>query len=104
ERRRRHGDERDALVGWSEQHVELEPRQRRRPRVIAAKPADGATGVEQAGVEEVRAQAAGLQLELAEAQHAELEAEANEIGLVHVRTLYCAAMRIITLNANGIRS
>jgi len=45
--------------------------------------------------------AAGLQLELAEAQHAEVHAERMKIGLVHLRTLYCAAMRIITLNANA---
>jgi exodeoxyribonuclease-3 len=62
------------------------------------------TRVEEPGVEEVRAHPPGLELELAEAKHAEVEAESNEIRLVHGRTLYCAAMRIVTLNANGIRS
>ena len=81
------------------------PESARGARVVAAERTDRVAGAEQPGVEEIRAHAAGLQLELAEAQHAEVEAEPDEVGLVHgARTLYCATMRIITLNANGIRS
>jgi exodeoxyribonuclease-3 len=62
-----------------------------------------ASRVEESRVEEIRAHPAGLELELAESQHAELETKLNEI-VTHRATLYCAPMRIVTLNVNGIRS
>ena len=105
ERGRRGRHERNALVGRPEQHVERHARQRRGARIEAAERTDGVARAEQAGVEEIRTHASGFQFELAEAQYAEVEAEADEVGLVHgAATLYCAPMRIITLNANGIRS
>ena len=47
-------------------------------RVLAAQRGERASGVEQSGVEEVRADASGLERELAEAKDAELETLIDE--------------------------
>ena len=71
--------------------------------------------VEQAGVEEVRAHAPGLGLEIPEAQYAGLDREAHELlgqvvggGLYEVlREAHWRSpevFRLVTLNLNGIRS
>src|SRR5690606_19783022 len=71
-RRCRQRDERNALVGGAAQHVDLDIERRDGRRVTAAELRRGVTAVEQAGVEEVRADPPGLQLELTELQYAEL--------------------------------
>src|SRR4029079_12708673 len=98
ERGRRRRDQRDALVGRPKQHVECDPGTGGGPRVMAAEHGDRAGGVEEPGVKEIRAHASRLEREFAEPEHAELETQANEIGLLHAATLYCATMRILTLN------
>ena len=64
-------------------------------------------GIEQTRVEEVGADASGLELEFAELERTHLEREVDELSLVgkHGRDeVYCRCVRIITLNVNGIRS
>src|SRR5204862_878769 len=71
-------------------------------------------GVEQPAVEKVRAHASGLERELAEAQGLAFDGELEEAALVilHGAKFYIIrwpskqerAMRIVTLNVNGIRS
>ena len=70
--------ERDALVGRTEQHVEREPGRVQRIGVALAERGQRGPGVEQAGIEEIRAGAPGFQRELAEAQHAAIEREVEE--------------------------
>ena len=68
----RHGggrDERDALVGRTEQHVEGEAGMHDSLRVTARQERKPGAGIEQAGVEEIRADSAGLQRKTAEAQY-----------------------------------
>ena len=78
----RYGHQRDALVGRPEQHVELNARIDDGTRVIAAECRGGTAGIEQAGVEKVRTDAAGFECELAEAQYAEFDSEIDEFVLV----------------------
>ena len=69
ERRRGDGDQGNALVSGSEQHIELQPGGRHRRRVGASHRADGGAGVEQSGVEKVRTLAARFQRKAAESQN-----------------------------------
>ena len=131
QRGRRQRDQRNALVGGAEQHVEVDARLAGRSRVVAAELGERVARVEESGVEEVRADAAGLQLELAELQHADFQRQLDELRLVSAHGSALARvrrsrapsgrvsharrgtrnappdesrMRIITLNVNGIRS
>ena len=126
-RRRNEGD---AFVGWPEQHVVLDTRGNDCLRIEAAEIGERLSRSEQARVEEVGARASRLELELTEAKDTELEALSDEIGghatgSCQRRTIaypivarlgssmaiglrssasILPGMRIITLNANGIRS
>src|ERR1043165_9109733 len=80
ERDRCRRNQRDALVGRTEQHVERPLRALDGVGVVTTERAERAPGVEQSSVEKVRAQPAGFQLELAEAQHAEVQAQLDEGG------------------------
>src|SRR5262249_19674716 len=70
--------ERDAFVGRAEQHIELEVRALDGSCVELAELGESPSRIEEPRVEEVGTRAAGLELELAEAQHAEFEAEIDE--------------------------
>jgi hypothetical protein len=88
QRHRGGGGERNSLVGRAEQHVELKARARERGGVALAEHGDGFAVIEQPRIEEVRALATGLQLEIAEAQRAARQGEVDEGSLVllHVPT------------------
>ena len=96
-------NEGNPLVGGTEQDVDVPTGIFDRLGVEAAKPCQLAAGVEQAGVEEIGAHASGFQGERSESQNTDLDGKIKEFMLVvfHNKGLY---MRIITLNANGIRS
>ena len=81
-RRRRDGDQRDALVGRAEQHIELKIGACDGRRVRPPHRADGGAGVEQAGIEKIRAFAARLQREAAEAQNSQPHAQFDELTLI----------------------
>src|SRR5690606_25256937 len=85
ERDRGGGDERDAFVRRTEQHIELDARLLNCIGIVATELRERASGVEQACVEEVGAETPGLELELAEAEHAKIEAEVDEGGGSHLR-------------------
>ena len=74
--------ERDALVGRAEQYIESDIAVDDRLRVAAAQSCEVLAGVEQTGIEEIRADAAGFQGEIAEAQHPGVDGELDEIRLV----------------------
>ena len=76
--RSRRCGQRDALVGRSEQHVELEARGDQAACIEFAEPAELGTVVEETGVEEVRRQSTSLGLEIAEAQHPGFHRELHE--------------------------
>src|SRR5262249_11478376 len=80
--RRREHDERNTLVGRTEQHVELEVEARDRGRVAARELRGCIAAVEQAGIEKVGTDAARLEREFAESQNAELEGQFQELCLV----------------------
>src|SRR5215218_2037946 len=90
ERRRCRRHERDALVGRPEQHVERHARGSRRMRIKATERGDGATGIEQTGIEEIGTRTTGFKCELTEAQYAEFETELDEVGWMHGGVLYTA--------------
>ncbi len=120
--------QRDPLVGRPEQHVERNGCAGRRCRIAAPEFGQGAAGIEQPGVKKIRADAAGFQGEFAEAQDALFPCKFYQALLVIVHPLtppapagdyhtrcqrpdadpstahYRADMRVITLNANGIRA
>ena len=104
ERYRRAGDQRDALVGGAEQHDVADARALQGSCVALAEDADGFAVVEQAGVEEIRTFAARFQGEAPEAQGRARQREVDEAALVILHGGYHNPVRIITLNANGIRS
>src|SRR5690606_8199639 len=83
----RERDERDALVGAAEQHVELDLGVHDGGRVVPAELGGRVPVAEQAGIEEIRAQAPRLERELAEAQRAELQRELEEFLLVSTHVL-----------------
>jgi hypothetical protein len=70
--------ERDALVRRPEQHVELDAAVDQSARIELGQPTQLRPVVEQACIEEVRAHAPGLRLELPEAQHAGVDGELDE--------------------------
>ena len=82
ERRGRQRDQRYAFVCRSEQHIELDFRVGNGSRVVAAEFGGGITACEEAGVEEVRTNAAGLQREFAKPQCAQLQRQVEEFPLV----------------------
>ena len=79
------GGQRDALVGGPEDHVELDAAgvagSQKRLRVELAEAVEQGTGVEEAGVEEVRRETAGLGLELAEAKDVGFQGKFDELFL-----------------------
>ena len=81
--------ERDALVGGTENHVEPDARIGDRSSVIAPQPGRGVARVEKAGIKKVRADAAGFQAKLAEAEDAKLERKIDEFSFkgLHVAGL-----------------
>ena len=80
--RRGESRQRNALVGGPEQHVETHAGFCNRSRVETPQFRCRVTGVEQAGVEKVRAQPSRLEREFAEAQHAQFERQFDELPLV----------------------
>ena len=84
ERRGRERDERDALVGRTEEHVERNVERGDRRGVTAAELRGRVAGVEQAGIEEVRAHSSGLEREFAESKHSELERKLQKLRLVRL--------------------
>src|SRR5882672_1377262 len=69
----------DALVGGTEQHVELHARGEDRFCVELRQALQGRSRVEQAGIEEIGRDASGLHYEPAELQRILLDAECNEV-------------------------
>ncbi|MNI46688.1 hypothetical protein D3C73_1011640 [compost metagenome] len=78
QRHRRGGRQRNALVRRAKQHVELHTGIQQRLGVELGQLADRAAAVEQAGIEEVRADPTRFDLEAAKAQHAFIKGEADE--------------------------
>jgi len=87
--------QRDALVGRAEQHVDLDPGIDERGGVGAAQSCQCGARIDPAHVEEVRTQPAGLERELAEAQHLPAQGQFDEVALVvvHGRLAGMAAVR-----------
>ena len=111
-RRRR---ERNALVGRAEEHVELDAGLDDRLRVAGAERASAPPSLKSPALKKYGTGPAGLQRELAEAQHLLREDHLDELFLVRSHAgpaRPCvswpdgrgSSMRIITLNCNGIRS
>lgn len=80
-RRRR---QRNALVGRAEQNVEADTALDDRRCVETPQLSQRGTGVEQPGIEEVRAGAPGLEGELTKAQNASINGKTNEIALIRL--------------------
>ncbi|VVN41534.1 hypothetical protein PS681_05432 [Pseudomonas fluorescens] len=78
------GRQRDAFVGRAKQNVEGNTAFSDGCRVETPQLREGRTRVEQAGVEEVRTGAPGLQGELTEAQNAAIDGKTNEIALIRL--------------------
>lgn len=78
ERRCGDGDERDAFVGGSKQHVELDVRIDDGLGVEAPEPCQRLSRIEEPRVEKIWAHSPGFEFEFAEAQHAELQAQGDE--------------------------
>src|SRR5690606_7256918 len=72
------GGERNALVGRTEDHVDGDAAADDGLRLPGAEARARGTGVEQAGIEEVRACASRFQREFAEAQHVALDGEGKK--------------------------
>src|SRR5690606_37694901 len=88
QRDRRGRGERNALVGRAEEQIDvLRAIVYQCLGIIAAQPGQAVAGVEQAGIEEVGALAAGLEGKFAEAQHVAIQREANEFPLILVHLL-----------------
>ena len=79
-------DERNALVGRPEEHVEVDAAGlfglKQRLGVVGAELIEEAAGVEETGIEEVGAHAARLGLEFAEAKDVGIEGEFDELGVI----------------------
>ena len=91
QRGRRQCGERDALVSRAKNHVEANAGLGNCRGVITPEPGHSVAGVEQPRVEEVGADASGLERKLAKAQYAELECKVDEfsfVGLHEVVFLY----------------
>ena len=74
--------QRDALVGRTKQHVEANVGLGDRGRVVAPQLGRGVAGVEETGVEKVRAGAPGFQREFTEPQYTEFECQFDEFSFV----------------------
>ena len=106
------GSERDPLVGRAEQHEVLRFRRGQRGGVEAGQSSEQGAGVEEPGVEEIRADPARFEGKLAETQYPAVNGELQEFALAGRYGLLRHAgagagwigMRIITLNVNGIRA
>lgn len=72
----------NTFVGRAEQHIELQIAVCQRGRIEAPEPCQRRAGVEQSGIEKVRTGAARFKGELAEAQDAALDGEADELALI----------------------
>jgi hypothetical protein len=79
--------DRDALVRRAEQHVGLEVVVDDRLGIEATERGQAGTGVDRAGVEEVRRRPPGLQREAAEPQHVVLQGELDELAPAHVTSV-----------------
>jgi hypothetical protein len=73
------GGQRDALVGWAEQHVEGHAAGEQRVGIEAGQAAKLGAVVEQAGVEKIRRVAPGLGDEGAEADDAAVDCKAQKV-------------------------
>lgn len=96
--------QRDALVGGTEQHVVLESRGLQGSGVAATEHGERFAVVEESRIEEIGTLATRLQREAAEAQGGAGERELDEAALVGLHAAIISRVRVITLNANGIRS
>src|SRR3989475_262768 len=101
----------DALVGGAEQHVETHTRGEDRFCVELRQALECGTGVEQAGVEKVGSRASRFGDELAEAEHALLDAEGDEVlakvghaGFSQGEFAKCYALSRSTSTASARRS
>src|SRR5581483_6874875 len=72
----------NALVGWPEQHVELDPRARDRGGIAATQECGRLAVAEESGIEEIGAFPAGLELEMAKPQRIARQREVDEGELV----------------------
>src|SRR4249919_392517 len=79
------GGERDALVGGPEQQVEAHAVRLDRIGIAAGELCQQGTGVEESGVEEIGAAAAGLEGEVTKTQRVRAQGELEEAGAVIVR-------------------
>ncbi len=100
ERGGRQGRERDAFVRGTEDHVEFDIGGRDGCRIEAADSCCSVAGVEKPCVEEIRADAAGLQGELPEPQHAEFQRQVDKFLLVGSHLLR-PAPRFCIMAASG---
>ncbi len=111
----------NSLVGGSENQIELNAGIDNRARVMTPKRGQSGARIEASGIEEVRAGATGLECELAETKHATIQGEFQKFTLVRLHSnrwmsrgiglrydtrtsWYEGDMRVISLNANGIRA
>src|SRR6266700_29130 len=101
----------DALVGGAEQHVETHTRGEDRFCVELRQALERGTGVEQAGVEKVGSRASRFGDELAEPEHALLDAEGDEVlakvghaGFSQGEFAKCYALSRSTSTASARRS
>ena len=119
ERRGGQRNQRYTLVGWPENHIEIDFRFSNRCRVKTSNLGGGIAGIEEPGIEKIRAYSPGLQRELAEAQDTEFERQIYEFFFVGTHGLGLGSgssmmppllrqekvlFRVISLNANGIRA
>src|SRR5690606_32320913 len=100
-------DQRNALVGRTEEHVEGEAGLNNRRGITATQHRQRGAIVKGASIEEVRTYASGLQCELAKAQRVARQRETDEIvpvvlHVVNPKAAMIRAVRIITPNAGGI--
>ncbi|MOA00216.1 hypothetical protein D3C78_1195670 [compost metagenome] len=76
--------QRDAFVGRAKQYIERNAAFGNGSGVETTQLRQGRTRVEQAGIEEVRTGAPGLQGELTEAQNAAIDGKTDEIALIRL--------------------
>src|SRR5262249_18540858 len=70
------------LVGWPEEHVELDARAQDRGGVTAAQRGGGGSVAEQSRIEEIGTLAAGFELEAAKAQSIPRQGQVDELELI----------------------
>ncbi|MNG19742.1 hypothetical protein D3C84_1039340 [compost metagenome] len=74
----------DTLVGRAEQHIERNLAVDDRRCIETPELSQGRTTVEQAGIEEIRAGAPGLEGEFTEAQNPAVDGKTNEVALIRL--------------------